>query len=72
MSGEQVMLDDGRPTMSTAEAAAYIGCQASSLRWGRSKGWGPAFYRGLGKEVRYRKRDLDEFIASRRIDPQER
>jgi hypothetical protein len=61
--------DDDRPRMTTKEAAAYLGCKASSLRTGRSRSWGPAFYRGVAKEVLYKKSDLDAWIESRRVEP---
>jgi hypothetical protein len=70
MNSQLLQSDDDRPTMTTEQAADYLGCSAASLRWGRSKGrWGPAFHRGISREVRYSKSDLDSFIKSRRIDP---
>ena len=61
--------DDDRPRRTTEEAAAYLGSKASSLKTGRSRNWGPAFYRGVAKEVLYKKSDLDAWRESRRVEP---
>jgi helix-turn-helix protein len=61
-----------KPDMPTPEAADYIGNAPSTLKTWRCHGKGPAYYRGLGKEILYRKVDLDAFIRSRRIVPDER
>jgi hypothetical protein len=58
-----------RPDMDENAAAAYVHSSPSTLKTWRSRGKGPAYYRGLGKEIRYRRSDLDAFIESRRIDP---
>jgi len=62
-------MDDNRPRMTTAEAAAYLNCAESSLKSGRSRGRGPTFYRGIGREILYRRADLDAFIESCRVAP---
>jgi hypothetical protein len=55
------------PNLTTEEAAAYVGRAASSLKSDRSRGKGPAFYRGLGNRILYRRSDLDVFVASCRV-----
>ena len=48
----------------TNEAAGYLGLTKSTLEAWRCRGGGPVFIK-LGKAVRYRREDLDEFINSR-------
>ena len=56
---------DGRQSMLiTKEAAGYIGLKKTTLEAWRCRGGGPVFIK-LGKAVRYRREDLDEFINSR-------
>lgn len=50
------------------EAASYVLSTSSTLATLRSRGGGPAFYKGLGRKVRYRRHDLDAWIASRRVE----
>ena len=50
-------------TMKTPQAAGYLGFQTSTLETWRWSGKGPRFCR-LGKSVRYRQSDLDEFLES--------
>lgn len=47
----------------TAEAAAYLGRQPSTLRWWRAKGLGPEFS-GRYSGVRYRLSALDAFMRA--------
>jgi len=55
------------------EAAAYIGMSAAYLRADRCRGHiggstpGPAFLR-MGRTIRYRREDLNAWLAERRID----
>jgi hypothetical protein len=50
------------------EAASYIGMSAAYLRGDRCFGrGGPAFLR-LGRTIRYDRRDLDAWLAARRVD----
>ena len=63
---------DDKPDISTVAAAEYIGSTESTMRTWRSLRKGPPYYRGLGKEILYRKVDLDAFIRSRRIVPGEK
>jgi predicted DNA-binding transcriptional regulator AlpA len=48
------------------EAAAYIKSSTSTLAKRRLYGTGPQFCR-IGRAVRYRKADLDEFMARTRV-----
>ena len=51
--------------MSTREAAAYLGLSPRTLDRYRVNGAGPAFHR-LGGRVRYRRADIDAWVAERR------
>ena len=62
------LADDDRPSMTTEEAAAYIGCTPATLMTLRSRGGGPPFYRGLAKRVLYRRSDLDRFVEQHRVE----
>lgn len=48
----------------TKEAAEYLELAKPTLEAWRTRGGGPVFLK-LGKAVRYRQSDLDEFIESR-------
>ena len=48
----------------TNEAAELLGLRISTLEAWRCRGGGPAFLK-LGKAVRYRKSDLENFMAER-------
>ena len=61
-------LVEDRPNMGKDAAAAYIHSTPATMKTWRSRGKGPAYFRGLGKEILYRRSDLDAFIESRRID----
>jgi hypothetical protein len=55
------------------DAASYIYMSVAYLRAGRSRGHvggstpGPAYLR-LGRTIRYRRDDLDSWLAARRVD----
>ncbi len=51
-----------RSGITTGEAALYLGCSAAAMRVWRNTGAGPRFFRA-GRLVRYRFKDLDEWIA---------
>jgi Helix-turn-helix domain len=51
------------------EAAALLRKPERTLRQWRYLGRGPAYVR-VGNSIRYRKVDLDDFIANQRVDPQ--
>ena len=56
--------DKGVIMFRTREAATYLDLTKSTLEAWRCRGSGPTFVK-LGKAVRYRKQDLDEFLNSR-------
>lgn len=53
------------PTLTTAEAAAYIGVALATLEHWRTTGRYNLPYLKAGRAVRYRKSALDKFMASR-------
>ena len=52
--------------MTTIEAAEYVGLKKPTMERFRFLGQGPAYCK-LGGAVRYRKRDLDEWLDSRLV-----
>ena len=48
----------------TKGAAAYLNLKPSTLNCWRCRGEGPRFVK-FGKSVRYRQKDLDEWVESR-------
>jgi excisionase family DNA binding protein len=57
--------------MTAREAAAYLRTSPSTLAKRRLQGNGPAFVR-IGRAIRYRKADLDCWMASSRTAPSRR
>jgi hypothetical protein len=55
-------------TLSTPDAAAYVGLATETLIKYRYRGVGPAFIR-LGRRVLYRPRDLDAWLEENVVDP---
>jgi predicted DNA-binding transcriptional regulator AlpA len=53
------------PILPERDTAQYIEWSVSTLRKSRLTGDGPPFLK-LGKSVRYRKSDVDQWLASRR------
>ncbi|MBF0481711.1 MAG: helix-turn-helix domain-containing protein [Desulfovibrionaceae bacterium] len=51
------------------QAAAYLGLSVKTLQSRRCKRRAPVYVK-LGKSVRYKREDLDQFIAAGRIDPE--
>lgn len=51
-------------TMTTQQAAEYLGFSTVSLKRWRSKGTGPTFIRLGTRRVRYRQEDLDAWVDS--------
>jgi len=49
------------PPLTTVEAAQYLNLKPSTLEVWRCQGRGPRFVR-LGRSIRYRVKDLDEFM----------
>jgi Helix-turn-helix domain len=58
----------GDDLLNEAEAATYLKIPAATLRQHRYLGVG-APYSKLGKHVRYRRRELDEWIESQTVRP---
>jgi hypothetical protein len=52
------------PTLRTQDAAAYLNIQPATLCQWRWNGRGPLFCR-IGRNVRYRQKDLDDFMDAR-------
>ena len=52
--------------MTTIEAAEYVGLKKPTMERFRFLGHGPAYCK-LGGAVRYRKKDLDEWLDSRLV-----
>ena len=61
--------------LTTAQAAAYLGVSAQWLRMSRMNkpAWpGPRYVKVSGRTVIYLRRHINEFIASRVLDPADR
>ena len=58
-------------TLDSRGAARVLGCSDASLRLWRTQGRGPKFFRA-GKLIRYRRADLETWIARYASDPEER
>ncbi len=52
------------------QAAAALGAKAGTLRVWRTKGRGPAYVRFSSKMVRYRREDIDAYIAAHWVEPE--
>ena len=50
------------------EAARRLGTTAKALRVMRAKGGGPPYVK-LGRSVRYRPGDIEEYLDARTVDP---
>lgn len=48
------------------EAARVLGCSPRTLEKWRCYGGGPTYYK-MGRAVRYAKRDLEDWLADRRV-----
>lgn len=62
----ETMRSAPRVALTTREAAQYLGLAVSTLNKWRCHGGGPEFLK-LGRAVRYRREDLDAFLATRRL-----
>ena len=56
--------------MTEPETAEHIGISLSGLRKWRNDGRGPAYVR-LGRLIRYRRTDIEEWLEKRMISPAE-
>lgn len=62
---EATRLPDGcDPALDTTQASSYTGLAAAYLEKLRSIGGGPRFIRYGRRAVRYRKRDLDDWMSA--------
>lgn len=50
--------------MTSREAAQYLRISYDAFRTMRSRGQGPTVFIAIGRRLRFRKRDLDAFLAS--------
>lgn len=55
--------------LTPVQAARYIGVSQAVLRFWRSRGEGPRFFRAGNKLIRYRRGDLDVWIEARLSQP---
>jgi hypothetical protein len=60
-----------KDALNDIEAAQHIGVAAQTMRNYRCLGLGPVYHK-VGRRVIYLKRDLDAYLAERRIDPEAR
>ena len=58
---------DERPSMPTPEAATYCGSTPGTFKSWRCQGKSPAFYRGAGRRVLYKRSDLDAWLETCRV-----
>ena len=56
--------------LSTSEAADLIGVSARTLERLRERGLGPPYVRLTPRVVFYSRRDLDQWVAGRRVEPE--
>ena len=54
--------------MNEKDAAAYLGMSVKWLQQGRCKNFGPRYVK-MGKAVRYAQAELDNYVASRTVNP---
>jgi hypothetical protein len=59
---------ESKAVVNEHDAAAYVGLAVQSLRNRRFRGEQPPFFK-IGRSVRYRIEDLEEFLMSHRVDP---
>lgn len=65
------MKDTDSPLLSRREAAAYLGLEPGTLtNWASTRRYTLPFVK-VGRLVKYRKADLDEFIRLRLVTPTE-
>jgi len=50
------------------QAATYLGIKEKTLGAWRARGYGPKFFRYSGRCVRYKKADLDAWLAQHRVE----
>ncbi len=57
---------DDDELLTSKECAHWLGCSTAWLQGGRSKGFGPP-YVGLGRSIKYRRRDVLAWLDQRRV-----
>ncbi|MFZ0304901.1 MAG: helix-turn-helix domain-containing protein [Terracidiphilus sp.] len=62
-------MSDQQNTLTSIQAAKYLGVSESVLRLWRSEAVGPRYFRAGEKLVRYRRADLDSWIEARLSAP---
>ena len=55
------------PLLTESEASSLLAVSVHTLRQWRMRRWGPAFCK-IGRVVRYRRSDLDDFISEARVE----
>jgi len=63
------MVTEPQNTLTSRQAAHYLGVSDAALRLWRSEGRGPRFFRAGEKLVRYRRADVDRWIEARLSEP---
>lgn len=56
-------------TLTSIQAAKYVGISEGALRLWRAEGTGPRYFKAGEKLVRYRRADLDAWIEARLSAP---
>lgn len=64
MSAEHPQIATPPAALTTTQAASYLSVQPGTLEQWRWNGRGPRFVK-MGRTVRYRQTDLDDFMAGR-------
>lgn len=52
----------------TREFADWLGIEVAAVYWLNATGTGPRRHR-IGKELRFRRRDIEEWLATRCVEP---
>jgi hypothetical protein len=60
---------EGRRLLDQKAAAEFLGLSPATLAWWRVVGRGPTFIRISSRDVRYRARDLQDFVANCAVNP---
>jgi excisionase family DNA binding protein len=63
------MITEHQDTLTSKQAAKYVGISEGALRLWRAEGRGPRFFRAGEKLIRYRRADLDSWIEARLSAP---
>ncbi len=66
---DEIMTTDYSDVLPQAQASKYLGIAENTLRGWRREGIGPTYFRAGEKLIRYRRVDLDQWIAARLTEP---